>query len=207
MTCRHCHVDAGPDRTDAMMSDEVVEQVIAAHRGARAPHTVDVTGGAPELHPRFRDLVAGQRRRAASTSWTAAISPCCCCRATRAWSMARRARRRSRRLAAALPPAEHRRAARRRRLRALDRGAAAAQRGRLRQGRSAPAPDAGVQPRRRLPRRRPGFAGARMAARRCARQYGVDVRPAVRAQQHADLALSRVAGGRPATSTPTWSGW
>src|SRR5262245_39201602 len=56
MTCRHCHVDAGPDRTDAVMPDEIVEQVIAAIRRTRA-HTVDITGGAPELHPRFRDLV------------------------------------------------------------------------------------------------------------------------------------------------------
>jgi radical SAM/Cys-rich protein len=56
MTCRHCHVDAGPDRTDAVMPDEIVEQVIAAIGRTRA-HTVDITGGAPELHPRFRDLV------------------------------------------------------------------------------------------------------------------------------------------------------
>jgi radical SAM/Cys-rich protein len=56
MTCRHCHVDAGPDRTDAMMDDATLEQVIAALRKSSA-HTVDLTGGAPELHPRFRDLV------------------------------------------------------------------------------------------------------------------------------------------------------
>ena len=56
MTCRHCHVDAGPDRTDAMMSDAVVDSVIDAIRRSGA-HTVDITGGAPELHPRFRDLV------------------------------------------------------------------------------------------------------------------------------------------------------
>ncbi|MCC7485032.1 MAG: arsenosugar biosynthesis radical SAM protein ArsS [Burkholderiales bacterium] len=56
MTCRHCHVDAGPDRTDAMMTDAVVERVIAAIR-VTAAHTVDLTGGAPELHPRFRDVV------------------------------------------------------------------------------------------------------------------------------------------------------
>ena len=56
MTCRHCHVDAGPDRTDAMMDDATVEQVIAAIRASSA-RTVDLTGGAPELHPRFRDLV------------------------------------------------------------------------------------------------------------------------------------------------------
>lgn len=56
MSCGHCHVDAGPDRTDAMMSDETVDQVIGAIRSTRA-HSVDITGGAPELHPRFRDLV------------------------------------------------------------------------------------------------------------------------------------------------------
>jgi radical SAM/Cys-rich protein len=56
MTCRHCHVDAGPDRTDAVMTDEIVDLVIAAIGRTRA-HTVDITGGAPELHPRFRDLV------------------------------------------------------------------------------------------------------------------------------------------------------
>lgn len=56
MTCKHCHVDAGPDRTDAMMDDATVEQVIARMRASGA-HTVDLTGGAPELHPRFRHLV------------------------------------------------------------------------------------------------------------------------------------------------------
>ena len=56
MTCRHCHVDAGPDRTDSMMADATLEQVLAAIRRSSA-HTVDITGGAPELHPRFRDLV------------------------------------------------------------------------------------------------------------------------------------------------------
>lgn len=56
MTCRHCHVDAGPDRTDAMMTDDIVDQVIAAI-GRSVAHSVDITGGAPELHPRFRDVV------------------------------------------------------------------------------------------------------------------------------------------------------
>src|SRR5262245_6362353 len=60
MTCAHCHVDAGPDRTDSMMSDEIVDQVITAI-GRTQAHTVDITGGAPELHPRFRDLVAASR--------------------------------------------------------------------------------------------------------------------------------------------------
>jgi radical SAM/Cys-rich protein len=56
MTCKHCHVDAGPDRTDAMMDDATVDLVIAKFRSSCA-HTVDLTGGAPELHPRFRSVV------------------------------------------------------------------------------------------------------------------------------------------------------
>lgn len=56
MTCRHCHVDAGPDRTDAMMSRETVEACLRALDQTPA-HTVDITGGAPELHPDFRNLV------------------------------------------------------------------------------------------------------------------------------------------------------
>ena len=60
MTCRHCHVDAGPDRSDAMMDDATVDLVIQSIR-ASAAHTVDLTGGAPELHPRFKDLVQAAR--------------------------------------------------------------------------------------------------------------------------------------------------
>ena len=56
MTCRHCHVDAGPDRRDEMMSRETVDLCLAALDRTEAS-TVDITGGAPELHPRFRDLV------------------------------------------------------------------------------------------------------------------------------------------------------
>jgi len=62
MTCRHCHVDAGPDRTDAMMADATVEACLAALDRSGA-HTVDLTGGAPELHPRFRDLVDEAKAR------------------------------------------------------------------------------------------------------------------------------------------------
>ncbi len=62
MTCRHCHVDAGPDRTDAMMSEDTVDACLAALDRTEA-HTVDLTGGAPELHPAFRRLVSEARRR------------------------------------------------------------------------------------------------------------------------------------------------
>jgi radical SAM/Cys-rich protein len=56
MTCRHCHVDAGPDRSDQMMSRETVDQCLAALDRTGAG-VVDLTGGAPELNPHFRYLV------------------------------------------------------------------------------------------------------------------------------------------------------
>jgi radical SAM/Cys-rich protein len=58
MTCRHCHVDAGPDRRDAVMSADVADACLAAMDRTRA-HTVDLTGGAPELNPQFERLVDG----------------------------------------------------------------------------------------------------------------------------------------------------
>jgi len=54
-TCRHCHVDAGPDRLEEM-SRETAESCIAALARSDIP-TVDITGGAPELNPSFRYLV------------------------------------------------------------------------------------------------------------------------------------------------------
>jgi radical SAM/Cys-rich protein len=58
-TCRHCHVDAGPDRTESM-SRETAEQCIRALAQTDIP-TVDITGGAPELNPNFRWLVEQSR--------------------------------------------------------------------------------------------------------------------------------------------------
>jgi radical SAM/Cys-rich protein len=55
-TCRHCHVDAGPDRTE-MMSDAVMDRCLEIIEGTDIP-VVDVTGGAPELHRRWRELVS-----------------------------------------------------------------------------------------------------------------------------------------------------
>jgi radical SAM/Cys-rich protein len=57
--CHHCHVDAGPDRTE-VMSDEVVEAVLEVLQRSSVP-TLDITGGAPELHPRFREIVTRAR--------------------------------------------------------------------------------------------------------------------------------------------------
>jgi radical SAM/Cys-rich protein len=49
-SCRHCHLEAGPDRIDQMMSRQTMKEVSEyARRGGF--HTVDITGGAPEMHP------------------------------------------------------------------------------------------------------------------------------------------------------------
>jgi radical SAM/Cys-rich protein len=53
--CRHCHVDAGPDRRE-VMRDDVIDAALALAASSSVP-VVDITGGAPELHPRFRDIV------------------------------------------------------------------------------------------------------------------------------------------------------
>ena len=54
-SCRHCHVDAGPDRTETMPR-EVMEASLRFLQRERVA-TLDITGGAPELHPDFRELV------------------------------------------------------------------------------------------------------------------------------------------------------
>jgi radical SAM/Cys-rich protein len=58
-TCLHCHVNAGPTRTEEM-SRETIDEVLALARAA-AVSTLDLTGGAPELNPHFRDLVREAR--------------------------------------------------------------------------------------------------------------------------------------------------
>jgi len=58
--CRHCHVDASPTRTE-VMGDEVFDACLALLARHAGIATLDVTGGAPELHPRFRELVARAR--------------------------------------------------------------------------------------------------------------------------------------------------
>jgi radical SAM/Cys-rich protein len=58
-TCRHCHVDAGPDRKE-IMNRETAELCIRALAATEIP-TVDITGGAPELNPNFRWLVEQSR--------------------------------------------------------------------------------------------------------------------------------------------------
>lgn len=58
-TCRHCHVDAGPDRRERM-DRPTMEACLRAIRIARIP-VLDITGGAPEMNPDFRWLVEQAR--------------------------------------------------------------------------------------------------------------------------------------------------
>lgn len=60
-TCRHCHVDAGPDRIE-VMTRETMEQCLTALDRSGA-QIVDLTGGAPEMNPSFRWLVEQLRAR------------------------------------------------------------------------------------------------------------------------------------------------
>src|SRR4051794_15325349 len=58
-TCLHCHVNAGPTRTE-QMSAETAGEVIAFLQ-CSGVRTLDITGGAPELNPLFRTLVERAR--------------------------------------------------------------------------------------------------------------------------------------------------
>jgi len=58
-SCVHCHVNAGPTRTE-MMSLEVINDVLAFAQASRIGK-LDLTGGAPELNPHFRDLARAAR--------------------------------------------------------------------------------------------------------------------------------------------------
>lgn len=58
--CKHCHVDAGPNRTEEM-NREIAELVVDALRRSPSIRTLDITGGAPELNANFRYLVQSAR--------------------------------------------------------------------------------------------------------------------------------------------------
>ena len=53
--CEHCHVDAGPDRKE-IMTKETMQQCLGVIKTTGA-HTLDLTGGAPEMNPNFRWFV------------------------------------------------------------------------------------------------------------------------------------------------------
>lgn len=54
-TCRHCHVDAGPDRKEIMNKETMQECLVAL--ATPGVNTLDITGGAPEMNPNFRWFV------------------------------------------------------------------------------------------------------------------------------------------------------
>ncbi len=59
--CHHCHVEAGPKRTEIMPS-EVAKRVLKMLAASPSVTTVDITGGAPELNPGFQWIVRESRR-------------------------------------------------------------------------------------------------------------------------------------------------
>ena len=59
LACRHCHLQAGPRRTE-MMTLETVKEVLRVIEKHEIP-TLDITGGSPELNPHFRYLVEKAR--------------------------------------------------------------------------------------------------------------------------------------------------
>ncbi len=59
--CHHCHVEAGPRRTERMDA-RTAEQVIRVLAASPRIAWLDLTGGAPELSPHFRTLVREARR-------------------------------------------------------------------------------------------------------------------------------------------------
>jgi radical SAM/Cys-rich protein len=58
-TCKHCHVDAGPDRTE-IMSKETMQSCIEVIKSNNI-ETLDLTGGAPEMNPNFKWFVEHAR--------------------------------------------------------------------------------------------------------------------------------------------------
>jgi radical SAM/Cys-rich protein len=58
--CHHCHVEAGPKRTEVMPA-EVAERVLEMLAASPSLTTVDITGGAPELNPNFPRIVRQSR--------------------------------------------------------------------------------------------------------------------------------------------------
>ena len=59
--CHHCHVEAGPKRTE-IMSPEVLQRIMTLLQETPSIQALDITGGAPELNPGFRSLVWIARR-------------------------------------------------------------------------------------------------------------------------------------------------
>jgi radical SAM/Cys-rich protein len=56
-SCAHCHVDAGPDKKTENMSKQDLDICLDIIKASNSIHTIDITGGAPEMHPYFRWFV------------------------------------------------------------------------------------------------------------------------------------------------------
>jgi len=61
LSCLHCHVNAGPTRKE-LMDRETIDQILTFAENADI-HTLDLTGGAPEMNPHFRYLVKAAQER------------------------------------------------------------------------------------------------------------------------------------------------
>jgi len=61
-TCAHCHVDAGPDKKVENMDRATLQKCLDIIRSVSTIHTVDITGGAPEMNPHFRWFVTEIRK-------------------------------------------------------------------------------------------------------------------------------------------------
>jgi MoaA/NifB/PqqE/SkfB family radical SAM enzyme len=61
LACHHCHVEAGPKRTE-IMDTAVTNRLLELLTASPEVEVVDLTGGAPEMNPNFRHLVAESRR-------------------------------------------------------------------------------------------------------------------------------------------------
>ncbi len=65
LACHHCHVEAGPGRTE-VMDPRTMERILAwfdQHRDTHGIQIADLTGGAPEMNPHFRDMVQAWAER------------------------------------------------------------------------------------------------------------------------------------------------
>jgi radical SAM/Cys-rich protein len=73
-TCKHCHVDAGPDRKE-IMSRDTLERCLEVALTTEVP-IIDLTGGAPEMNPHFRWFVKELRTRSPSHKQPTIIDRC-----------------------------------------------------------------------------------------------------------------------------------
>jgi len=61
--CKHCHVESSPRRTEELMTHAIAQRCIELLDSSPTIHTLDITGGAPELCPEFEYLVKEGRKR------------------------------------------------------------------------------------------------------------------------------------------------